>query len=113
MKARAKDEVRNFETIFKTKRVREFPLRSPHQLSTTMMERSRAPSALRKTYASSGGENQLATLCEFAIGLSHEINNSLEVLVNQVEMLRNMLDGSPPTKTMSSKRSALSALRLR
>lgn len=32
--------------------------------------------------------DQLATLCEVAIGLSHEVNNSLEVLVNQIEMLQ-------------------------
>jgi CheY-like chemotaxis protein len=31
------------------------------------------------------------TLAEVAIGLSHEINNSLEVLVNQTEMLRNFV----------------------
>ncbi|HTN72520.1 MAG TPA: response regulator, partial [Methylomirabilota bacterium] len=36
--------------------------------------------------------DQLATLCEIAIGLSHEINNSLEVLVNQVEMLQKYID---------------------
>src|SRR5439155_14171631 len=32
--------------------------------------------------------DQLVTLGEIAIGLSHEVNNSLEVLVNQIEMLR-------------------------
>jgi CheY-like chemotaxis protein len=32
--------------------------------------------------------DQLVTLAELAIGVSHEINNSLEVVVNQIDMLR-------------------------
>jgi CheY-like chemotaxis protein len=32
--------------------------------------------------------DQLATLAEIAVGLSHEINNSLEVLVNQIDLLQ-------------------------
>jgi CheY-like chemotaxis protein len=36
--------------------------------------------------------DRLVTLGEIAVGLSHEINNSLEVLVNHVEMVKNYVE---------------------
>jgi PAS domain S-box-containing protein len=81
-------KVRNFETVFKTKRGERIPV----AISASTI------------YDSAGGElgsigfakdirgirrrDQLATLCEIAIGLSHEINNSLEILVNQLDLLQ-------------------------
>ena len=81
-------KVRNFETIFKTKRGELIPV----AISATII------------YDETGGESgsigfakdireirrrdQLVTLCEIAVGLSHEINNSLEILVNELNLIR-------------------------
>lgn len=83
-----KGKVSNFETSFKTKKGETIPvaisasiLYDEHGKETGSIGFARDIRELRR-------RDQLATVCEFAIGWSHEINNSLEVLVNQVEMLQ-------------------------
>ena len=51
--------------------------------------RETARSGTRRTSARSVRKDQLATLGEVAIGLSHEINNPLAVIVNQATLLEN------------------------
>jgi len=46
-----------------------------------------ARSASPRTCARSARHDQLATLAEVAIGLAHEINNPLEVIVNNLNLL--------------------------
>jgi PAS domain S-box-containing protein len=85
--ADGKGRVRNFETTFKTKKGEKIPV----AISASILYDEHGTEAGSIGFAKDIRElrrrDQLATLCEFAIGLSHEINNSLEVLVNQVEML--------------------------
>jgi PAS domain S-box-containing protein len=86
-KADRKGRVRNFETTFKTKKGEKIPV----AISASILYDEHGTEAGSIGFAKDIREirrrDQLATLCEFAIGLSHEINNSLEVLVNQVDML--------------------------
>ena len=86
--AEGKGGVSNFETIFKTKKGERIPV----AISASIIYDDAGNEAGSIGFAEDIRElrrrDQLATLCEFAIGLSHEINNSLEVLVNQVEMLQ-------------------------
>jgi PAS domain S-box-containing protein len=85
--ADGKGRLRNFETTFKTKKGERIPV----AISASILYDEHGTEAGSIGFAKDIRElrrrDQLATLCEFAIGLSHEINNSLEVLVNQVEML--------------------------
>jgi PAS domain S-box-containing protein len=84
--------IRNFETKFKTKRGDIIPV----AISASIIyddERGEIGSiGFAKDIREIRRRDQLVTLAEIAIGLSHEVNNSLEVLVNQVEMLRTYVD---------------------
>jgi len=83
-----KGRVRNFETVFKTKKGDSIPVAI--SASITYDERGNEIGSIgfAKDLRGIRRRDQLVTLAEIAIGLSHEINNSLEVLVNQTEMLR-------------------------
>src|SRR5918999_3611563 len=83
-----KGRVRNFETTFKTKKGGSIPLAISASNIYDEEGREAGSIGFAKDIRELRRRDQLATLCEFAIGWSHEINNSLEVLVNQVEMLR-------------------------
>ena len=80
--------VRNFETVFKTKKNEKIPVAI--SASITYDERGDEIGSIgfAKDIREIRRRDQLVTLGEIAIGLSHEVNNSLEVLVNQIEMLR-------------------------
>ena len=83
-----KGRVRNFETIFKTKKGDEIPVAI--SASITYDERGNEAGSIgfAKDIREIRRRDRLVTLAEVAIGLSHEINNSLEVLVNQIELLK-------------------------
>ncbi|HEY7168280.1 MAG TPA: response regulator [Candidatus Binatia bacterium] len=86
-----KGRVSNFETVFKTKRGENIPV----TISASILydEANEVGSiGFAKDIREIRRRDQLATLCEIAIGMSHEINNSLEVLVNQVEMLQKYVE---------------------
>jgi PAS domain S-box-containing protein len=83
-----KGRVRNFETIFKTKKGERIPVAISASIIYDDDGKESGSIGFAKDIRELRRRDQLATLCEFAIGLSHEINNSLEVLVNQVEMLQ-------------------------
>jgi PAS domain S-box-containing protein len=88
----SKGRVRNFETVFKTKKGEKIPVAI--SASITYDERGNEIGSIgfAKDIREIRRRDQLVTLGEIAIGLSHEINNSLEVLVNQIEMLRQYVD---------------------
>ena len=84
-----KGRVSNFETTFKTKKDEQIPVAISAAIIYDDNGNEAGSIGFAKDMRELRRREQLATLCEFAIGLSHEINNSLEVLVNQVEMLQN------------------------
>lgn len=83
-----KGKVCTFETVFKTKRGEQIPV----AISASVIYDERGSEIGSIGFAKDIREirrrDQLATLCEIAIGLSHEINNSLEVLVNHLNLLQ-------------------------
>lgn len=80
--------VRNFETVFKTKRGEHIPVAISASITYDDQGNEIGSIGFAKDIREIRRRDQLVTLAEVAIGLSHEINNSLEVLVNQIEMLR-------------------------
>jgi PAS domain S-box-containing protein len=83
-----KGRVSNFETVFKTKKGERIPVAISASIIYDESGKETGSIGFAKDIRELRRRDQLATLCEFAIGLSHEINNSLEVLVNQVDMLQ-------------------------
>jgi PAS domain S-box-containing protein len=83
-----KGRVSNFETTFKTRKGERIPVAISASIIYDDNGEEAGSIGFAKDIRELRRRDQLATLCEFAIGLSHEINNSLEVLVNQVEMLQ-------------------------
>lgn len=82
-----KGRVRNFETTFKTKKGEQIPVAISASIIYDEAGREIGSIGFAKDIREIRHRDQLATLCEIAIGLSHEINNSLEVLVNQLNLL--------------------------
>lgn len=83
-----KGKVCNFETTFKTKKGEQIPV----AISASVIYDERGVEigsiGFAKDIRDIRRRDQLATLCEIAVGLSHEINNSLEVLVNNLNLLQ-------------------------
>ena len=84
----SKGRVRNFETVFKTKKGEKIPVAISASITYDDQGNEIGSIGFAKDIREIRLRDQLVTLAEIAIGLSHEINNSLEVLVNQIEMLR-------------------------
>jgi CheY-like chemotaxis protein len=84
-----KGKVSNFETIFKTKRGETIPVAISASILYDDNGKESGSIGFAKDIREIRRRDRLVTLAEIAIGLSHEINNSLEVLVNQVAMLQN------------------------
>ena len=80
--------VRNFETVFKTKRGERIPVAISASITYDEKGNEIGSIGFAKDIREIRRRDQLVTLAEVAIGVSHEINNSLEVVVNQIEMLR-------------------------
>jgi PAS domain S-box-containing protein len=83
-----KGRVRNFETVFKTKKGEKIPVAISASITYDNQGNEIGSIGFAKDIRGIRRRDQLVTLAEIAIGLSHEINNSLEVLVNQIEMMR-------------------------
>lgn len=79
--------MRNFETTFKTKKGEQIPVAISASVIYDDQGREIGSIGFAKDIREIRRKDQLATLCEIAIGLSHEINNSLEVLVNNYNLL--------------------------
>ncbi len=83
--------VSNFETIFKTKKGENIPVAISASIIYDDQGREGGSIGFAKDIREIRRRDQLATLCEIAIGMSHEINNSLEVIVNHVAMLQKYI----------------------
>jgi len=86
-----KGGVRNFETVFKTKKGEKIPVAISASITYDELGNEIGSIGFAKDLRVIRRRDQLVTLAEIAIGLSHEINNALEVLVNQTEMLRKFV----------------------
>ena len=87
----AKGRITNFETIFKTKKGEKIPVAISASITYDDQGKEIGSIGFAKDIRAIRRRDQLVTLGEIAVGLSHEINNSLEVLVNQTEMLRQFV----------------------
>ncbi len=83
-----KGKVSNFETSLKTRNGQMIPVAISAAIIYGDNGEEMGSIGFAKDIRDIRRRDQLATLCEVAIGLSHEVNNSLEVLVNQIEMLQ-------------------------
>ncbi|MGH7794116.1 MAG: response regulator [Candidatus Binatia bacterium] len=83
--------IRNFETVFKTKKGEKIPVAISASIIYDDRDNEIGSIGFAKDIREIRRRDQLVTLAEVAIGVSHEINNSLEVLINQIEMLRKYL----------------------
>jgi PAS domain S-box-containing protein len=81
-------KIRNFETTFKTKRGEMIPVAISASVIYDEQGSEIGSIGFAKDIREIRRRDQLATLCEIAMGLSHEINNSLEVLVNHLNLLQ-------------------------
>ncbi|HZD40411.1 MAG TPA: response regulator, partial [Terriglobales bacterium] len=89
--AAGKGRVRNFETVFKTKKGEEIPVAISASVTYDEQGQEIGSIGFAKDLREIRRRDQMVTLGEIAIGLSHEINNALEILINQTEMLRQYL----------------------
>lgn len=89
--AAGKGRVRNFETVFKTKKGEEIPVAISASVTYDEQGQEIGSIGFAKDLREIRRRDQMVTLGEIAIGLSHEINNALEILTNQTEMLRQYL----------------------
>jgi PAS domain S-box-containing protein len=86
--------VRNFETVFKTRKGDVIPVAISAAITYDEKGNEVGSIGFAKDIREIRRRDQLVTLAEIAIGVSHEINNSLEVLVNQVELFKNYVTRS-------------------
>ena len=84
--------VRNFETRFKTKRGEPIPVAISASIIYDDQGHEIGSIGFAKDIREIRRRDRLVTLAEIAIGLSHEINNSLEVLVNQTELMKKYVE---------------------
>ena len=89
--AEANGRITNFETVFKTKKGEKIPVAISASITYDDHGNEIGSIGFAKDIRAIRRRDQLVTLGEIAVGLSHEINNSLEVLVNQTEMLRKFV----------------------
>ena len=81
--------VRNFETVFVTKSGERIPV----AISGSIIAGGESGSiGFAKDLREIRRHDQLVTLAEVAIGLAHEINNPLEVLVNNLNLLAGYIE---------------------
>ena len=83
--------VRNFETLFKTRKGEVIPVAISAAITYDEQGKESGSIGFAKDIREIRRRDQMVTLAEIAIGVSHEINNSLEVLVNQVELLKKYI----------------------
>ncbi|MFQ5681854.1 MAG: response regulator [Candidatus Binatia bacterium] len=80
--------VSNCETVFKTKKGERVAVAISASVIYSEDGQEIGSIGFAKDIREIRRRDQLATLCEIAIGLSHEINNSLEVLVNHLNLVQ-------------------------
>jgi PAS domain S-box-containing protein len=84
--------VKNYETTFRTKTGEEVPVAISGTIIYGEDGREDRSIGFAKDLREIRRHEQLATLGEIALGLSHEINNPLEVIVNNIDVLKQYLE---------------------
>jgi PAS domain S-box-containing protein len=80
-------QARNCETVFVTKKGEHIPVAIAGSIIRDSEGRGMGSIGFAKDLREIRRHDQLATLGEVAIGLAHEINNPLEVIVNSLNLL--------------------------
>ena len=88
----ARGRVGNFETTFKTRKGESIPVAISASIIYDDNGQEIGSIGFAKDIREIRRRDQLVTMAEIAIGLSHEINNSLEGLVNNVELLEKYVE---------------------
>ena len=86
-----KGKLSNFETTFKTKAGEQIPVAISASVIYDDHGAEIGSIGFAKDIRDIRRKDRLATVCEIAVGLSHQINNSLEVLVNHLNLLQQYL----------------------
>jgi PAS domain S-box-containing protein len=84
--------VRNFETTFVTKTGERLPVAISGSLIHDERGEELGSIGFAKDLREIRRHDQLATLGEVAVGLAHEINNPLEVIVNNLNLLTSYIE---------------------
>jgi PAS domain S-box-containing protein len=84
--------VRNFETMFVTKSGERIPVAISGSIIADAAGANVGSIGFAKDLREIRRHDQLVTLAEIAIGLAHEINNPLEVLVNNLNLIASYVE---------------------
>jgi PAS domain S-box-containing protein len=88
----ARGTVKNYETTFRTSSGEQVPVAISGSIIYDADGRESGSIGFAKDFREIRRRDQLATLGEIALGLAHEINNPLEVILNNVSLLRRSLE---------------------
>jgi PAS domain S-box-containing protein len=88
--------VKNFETTFRTKGGEDVPVAISGTIIPDFEGNESGSIGFAKDLREIRRHEQLATLGEIALGLAHEINNPLEVIVNNMKLLSRYLETTAP-----------------
>jgi PAS domain S-box-containing protein len=88
----AKGTVKNCETTFRTKSGEEIPVAISGSITYDAAGAETGSVGFAKDLRDIRRRDQLATLGEIALGLAHEINNPLEVILNNLNLLNRYLE---------------------
>jgi PAS domain S-box-containing protein len=101
----------NFPTTFLAKNQQEFPVAISGVILQGASGKEQGTIGFAKDLREIIRKDQLAVLGEIAIGLSHEINNPLEVIANEVELLERYLEAHATPDDLRVERQRLDAVR--
>jgi PAS domain S-box-containing protein len=101
----------NFPTTFLSKSHEEFPVAISGVILLDSEGKEQGTIGFAKDLREIIRKDQLAVLGEIAIGLSHEINNPLEVIANEVELLERFLESHATPADLAQERARLDAVR--
>ena len=99
-----KGSVENFETVFVARNGREIPCAISGVILYDANGEEEGTIGFSKDLREIHQKDQLAVLGEIAIGLSHEINNPLETISNQVALLQRFVEKLPVTPQRDAER---------
>ena len=102
-----KGSIENFETVFVAKNGREIPCAISGVILYDANGKEEGTIGFSKDLREIQHKDQLAVLGEIAIGLSHEINNPLETISNQVALLQRFVEKLPVTPQRDAERARL------